>query len=199
MTLNPHGRPVPERLVADQFVLHRQRPSDTALDYAAVMDSRQELREWSDSEWPEDDFTLAANAEDLQMHIGEHERHEAYGYSIFAPDEQRLIGSLYVNSVAPLLEFYVVDGPQRAALLGYGARAEYWLRRGTSPDFEQAFLRAIRHWFTAEWWFGGVLLGSRRNMVAQRAAYEAAGLGEVARLTSKDGRRRFHFHALTPQ
>lgn len=154
---------------------------------------------WSDSEWPEDDFTPGANLEDLQMHIGKHDRDEAYSFSVFAPDGQTLLGSLYLSTVAPFVEVYTVSDAERALLAAADVRAEYWLRRGTSPDLKQAFLNEVRGWLAREWWCAGVLYGARRGAEAQRAAYEAAGLREVVRLTSEDGLRRFHFHGVAPE
>ncbi|GGO35893.1 hypothetical protein [Deinococcus humi] len=198
MTLNPDRQPVPTSFITPLFELHRQTVGHNEADYAAVMDSRQELRCWSDSEWPEDDFTLQANLEDLHMHICEHDRDEAYGFSIFTPDGQTVLGSLYLSEVAPFIDNYVVSDADRAILAAAQVRVEYWLRRGTSRDLELALLQAVQDWLAREWWFGGVLFGSRRGAEAQRAAYEAAGLLEVAQLASKDGQRRFHFHAAEP-
>ena len=194
MTLNPKRSPVPTELVTSTFILRRQHLADNTLDFEAVMDSKDVLRSWSDSTWPEDDFTLDANAEDLAMHIGEHERDEAYGFSVFTPSHDRLLGSLYIDAVAPFREHYLVDAEQERALAGFDVRVEYWLRRGTEQDFETAFLRDVRRWLTQAWWFDRVTFGSRRDAVERRKVYEAAGLTEVARLESKDGRRRFHFH-----
>ena len=65
MSLNPKSLEGPIRLESTDFVVHRQRPSDNELDFDAVMISKEILREWSDSEWPEDDFSLEQNAQDL--------------------------------------------------------------------------------------------------------------------------------------
>ncbi|BDP44433.1 hypothetical protein DAETH_44020 (plasmid) [Deinococcus aetherius] len=194
MPLNPNHLPVPDFLVTPHFTLRRQRPEDNALDYEAVMDSRHELRVWSDSEWPEDSFTPQANLEDLHMHIGEHDRDEAYGFSVFTPDERTLLGSLYLSEVAPFLDSYHVSDAEREVLARAGVRVESWLRRGTTEALEREFLEAVRRWLAEAWWFEGVVYGSRRGAEAQRAVYEAAGLREIAYLTSRDGARRFHFH-----
>lgn len=198
MTLNPEQQPVPASLITPLFELHRQTAGHSDADYAAVMDSRQDLRRWSDSEWPEDAFTPQANLEDLHMHIREHDRDEAYGFSIFTPEGQTLLGSLYLSEVAPFVDNYVVSDADRAILAAAQVRVEYWLRRGASRDLELALLQAVQDWLARDWWFGGVLFGSRRAADAQRAAYEAAGLHEVVQLASKDGQRRFHFHAAAP-
>ncbi len=195
MTLNPDGCPVPDSFVTPLFAVRRQTPDHNVADYAAVMDSRQELRVWSDSEWPEDDFTLQANLDDLQMHIVEHDRDEAYGFSIFTPDGQTVLGSLYLDEVAPFLNNYTISDAERAVLATAQVRVEYWLRRGVPADFEPAFLEAVQGWLAREWWFEHVMFGSRRGGAAQRAAYEAAGMHELVHMSSKEGLRHFHFHA----
>ena len=195
MTLNPARRPVPSELVTPHFVLRRQQLSDNAVDYHAVMDSKEELRRWSDSEWPEDTFTLDDNAEDLAMHIGEHDRDEAYGFSVFTADQGRFLGSLYINQVAPFMEHYRADAHIEEQLSQVDVRVEYWLRRGVDQTFEMEFLSAVKTWLTQAWWFRRVAFGSRRGMHEQRARYQAAGLTELVQLVAREGERRLHFHA----
>ncbi|SMB86210.1 hypothetical protein [Deinococcus hopiensis] len=194
MTLNPAQLPVPTKCVTPHFVLRRQQLTDNPVDYDAVMASREELRIWSDSAWPEDTFTLEENVEDLAMHIGEHDRDEAYGFSIFSADEAEFLGSLYVNRVAPFIDHYRADPQTVEQLNQVDARVEYWLRRGVDHAFEVAFLAAIRAWMSQAWWFSRVAFGSRRGMHEQRGRYEAAGLTELAQLVAKEGERRFLFH-----
>ncbi len=195
MTLNPDHLPVPALLVTPRFVVRRQRPEDADLDFEAVMDSKAELRDWSASEWPEDDFTPEANADDLRMHIEEHEQDVAYGFSVFEPGFGRLLGSIYVDAVPPLFEGRVVDEAVAARLAPYDARLEYWLRRGTPEDLERELVREVLGWLRGAWWFRGVVLGSRPAMERRRALYESLGLAPVAVLAAADGSRRFHLHA----
>lgn len=58
------------------------------------MASREHLRAWSNRTWPEDDFTLTANAEDLSGHIEDAEQGLAFGYSVLSADRRELYGSL---------------------------------------------------------------------------------------------------------
>lgn len=196
MDLNPHRQPVPEELVTPLFTIRRQQETDNAADYEAVMASKEALRTWSHSAWPEDDFTPEANLDDLRMHIAEHDRHEAYGYSVYAPDGRTLLGSLYLNAVAPFRDAYTLSEADEAVLNSADVRVEYWLRQGTPPATERAFVQAVQHWLTEAWWFSRVLFGSRRDAHAQRAVYEATGMTEQACLQSKVGDRRFHFHGV---
>lgn len=199
MPLNVQQRPVPERLEAPRFVLRRQRLSDNRVDYEAVMDSKPILREWSDSPWPEDEFSLQQNLEDIAGHIGDFEQGLAYGFSLFTPSEERFLGSLYIEEVAPFLESYDADEETRARLETFDARVEYWLRRGVDESFEAELLREVLAWLERDWGFRRVVFGSRLEMAARRAFYRREGLVEVARLVSKDGAREFTFHAAKQQ
>jgi hypothetical protein len=194
MNLNSQKLDVPIRLETSEFVIHHQRISDNRLDYLAVIDSKETLREWSDSEWPEDDFTLEQNTEDIAGHIADHEQNEDYGFSIFSPNEDRLLGSLYLNAVAPFLENYPTDPETLARLLKFDVRLEYWLRTGTSPELEKNFVQAVLAWLEQSWWFKHPVFGSRRNMISRRNLFTELGMTEVAALRSKDGKRKFHFH-----
>ena len=175
MTLNSERNPVPTTLVTPGFRLHRQRLSDNPKDYNAVMASKALLRAWSDSPWPEDDFSLQQNAEDLAGHIDDFERDLAYGFSVFTSDERHLLGSLYLDPVAPFLDDYAVDEATFARLSGFDVRLEYWLRYGTERAFEETFVRTVLAWLEDAWWFRRPGFGSRRAITGRRALYEASG------------------------
>jgi hypothetical protein len=194
MTLNPNSFEVPIRLETTDFVVHRQRISDNELDFDAVITSKKLLREWSDSEWPEDDFTLEQNAQDIAEHIADHEQNSDYGFSIFSPNEGRLLGSLYLNAVGPLLENYPTDPKTLARLLEFDVRVEYWLRSGVSPEFEMQFVKAMIGWFEDASWFKRPVFGTRKDMISRRSLYAKLGMTEIAALVSINGLRRFHFH-----
>ena len=146
MTLNPGRNPAPATLVTPGRWRCSQRPGDNPKDYDAVMASKALLRTWSDSVWPEDDFGLQQNALDLAGHIDDFEHDLAYGFSIFTPDESRLIGSLYLDPVAPFMDDYAVDEATAARLSGFDVRLEYWLRRGTGRAFEETFVWSVLAW-----------------------------------------------------
>jgi hypothetical protein len=195
MSLNPNSLKVPIRLETADFVVHRQRPSDKELDFDAVMSSKEILREWSDSKWPEEDFNLEQNGQDIADHIADHEQNSDYGFSIFAPNKELLLGSLYLNAVGPLLKNYPTDPMTLARLLEFDVRVEYWLRAGVSPELEMRFVRAVIKWLEEAWWFERPVFGTRKDMTSRRSLYLELGMTEIAALLSKNGLRRFHFHA----
>ena len=195
MTLNPARHPVPDNYATDRFRLRRQMFDDNCADYQAVMQSRQQLRVWSDSDWPPDNFTPEDNLSDLEMHIGEHERDEAYGFSVFDAAVDALIGSLYINPIGSIIASYQDDEHAASIVQRFDACADYWLLEGLSGEMQVDFLKTIQTWLKDAWWFKGIAFGSRRGMALQRQQYMDVGLREVAVLEVKSGTRQFFLHA----
>ncbi len=65
MRLTDPDRVLLERLGSDEFVLRPVTVDDAEADHAAVMDAQTQLRLWSQSDWPADDFTVEENRADL--------------------------------------------------------------------------------------------------------------------------------------
>jgi hypothetical protein len=168
------------------------------LDYLAVMAAREHLRAWSNSAWPEDDFTTAANAADLDGHIDEARQGLAYGYSVLSADRSQLLGSLYLSPVDFLEENYQVDETTRSLLGAAGVEADYWLRPEAEADdaLQGDFITTIDRWLRRDWGFAQPLWSSRRAMPARREFYTRRGWREVLRLVAKnDPYRVFWLHA----
>jgi hypothetical protein len=195
-SLLPAGTVPPSELRTADAWLRRQRAEDAVADHEAVMASKEALRVWCDGTWPEDGFTLEENVEDLAGHIEDAATGTAYGYTIWDPTGERVLGSLYLEPTAPFLDDYVVDEATRAALATCDVRIELWLRADLPEDVEPRVLAAVRDWLADAWPFRRPGWGSRRGMHGRRAHLEALGFGEVAALVSRDGARRFHVHAL---
>ena len=58
--------PVPAQLRTKEFLLRPIVEADTERDYVAVMDTREALRLWRMSTWPEDEFTVEENRVDAR-------------------------------------------------------------------------------------------------------------------------------------
>jgi hypothetical protein len=193
----PRGH-VPPTCPGDRWILEVQSMAHNELDYLAVMASRGHLRAWSNSTWPEDDFTLAANAEDLAGHIDDARQGLAYGYSVLTADRGQLLGSLYLSSVGFLVENYQVDETARSLLGAAGVEADYWLRPEAEADdaLQGDFISTIDHWLRQDWGFAQPLWGSRRAMPARREFYTRRNWRELLRLVAKnDPNRVFWLHA----
>lgn len=192
----PWGR-VPSPCTGHGWVLEPQSPAHNDLDYAAVMASRAHLRAWSQSDWPEDDFTLAANAADLAGHIDDARQGLAYGYSVFTADRNELLGSLYLNPVDFLSENYRTDEATREGLAIAMVEVDYWLVPAREADFafHRDFALTVDRWLRTDWGYARPLWGSRRAMGARREFYARIGWSEWRELRSKsDPGRRFWLH-----
>ncbi len=145
--------PVPAELKTEEFALRPIVTGDTEMDYAAVMETREYLRLWRQSTWPEDDFTVEANRLDL---IDLEERHaalRAFTYTVLDPDGTRCLGCVYVYpTTATFLAKSTVTPVGDDEWADVDAVVFFWVRL---PEMEtgmdERLLAALRAWFKQEW------------------------------------------------
>ncbi len=167
----------------------------TAVDHEAVMSSRASLRLWSDSDWPEDDFTVAQNADDLQLHIDDHAARTAYAYTVLSLDGKTCYGSIYIKPVEVIALYWEMNPSIEQALRSCVARVDFWLRDSeVAMGGDAALTQAICRWMR-EHWHGEPVFASREGMRARRIAYQEAGVKEVAVLKSLTQPLTLHLHA----
>ncbi len=193
----PFPTAVPDApLRTQRCVIRAQREADNDSDYAAVMANRGWLRRWSGSDWPADDFGRDENLDDLRGHIEEHVRGEAYGFSVLAPDESRVVGSLYLQPVSELLEEYGASDELVQRLAGCDARADLWVRLDEDAQLLADVGAAAHRWLAHDWGLS-VVWCARVDCPELEAAYASAGLALLARLVHPDsGRVHLLFGAL---
>ena len=182
MSLHPADAPLPVTTRTDRLLLRPLRTTDVELDYAAVMASAAQLRLWSDSEWPADDFTPAGNLADLRRHQDEHERGEAYTFTVLTPDATRCLGCVYLTPLSA-----------RAQAVCAGASApvtvRFWVRTDElGGDLERHLLDTLRGWLASEWAFDCVAYSINPLDKRQAAVLAAAGLTLGQVYTRADGR-----------
>ena len=143
----------PRELSTPRFLLHAQTLDHNRADYEAVMASQEHLRRWSGSEWPEDTFSLEDNERDLAEHIADAARGEAYGYTVFAPNGERVLGSLYLNPPAWFIGNYVAPADLIRAWAAADVTVDYWLRPAmeADPAAHSAFVRRVNRWLIEQW------------------------------------------------
>jgi hypothetical protein len=150
---------VPVELRTHEFVLRPIVADDAERDYEAVMDTREALRLWRQSTWPEDDFTLEANREDVVDMAERHAARRAYNYTVVDPSGRRCLGCVYV--FPPTATFLAraavtaLDGGEWAAL---DAVVFFWVRREQMADgMDGRLLAALRTWFAKDWGLADVV------------------------------------------
>lgn len=154
------------------------------MDYEAVMSSRASLRVWSDSEWPEDDFTVEQNAGDLQLHIDDHAARTAYAYTVLSLDGTVCCGSIYIKPLEVIAAYWNVPTSVWAKLQHCVARVDFWLRDSeVATDGDAKLTEAIRLWILQHWG-GEPVFASRGGMARRRESYRAMRLKELAALKS---------------
>lgn len=147
---------VPKALRADAFILRPIRAQDAEADYAAVMESRELLRSWEQSTWPEDDFTVAANREDLEMLERRHGLGHAFTYTV-EPAEQAdsdaCLGCVYIMSTdAGMFRSAQITAVGETRWEDFDAGVYFWVRQSQlASGLERALLDALRTWFDDAW------------------------------------------------
>ncbi|MEU6262933.1 N-acetyltransferase [Saccharopolyspora shandongensis] len=117
------------------------READCALDYPAVMGSRERLWEifgpaWS---WPSETMTYEANRADLLRHEKEIAAHQSFNYALLDEAETVLLGCVYI------------DPPERA---GSDGEVAWWVVDDlVGGDVESAFDALVPQWIAADWPF----------------------------------------------
>ena len=148
MSWLPQGFAHPERV--DLPTAHHLRPireSDVAIDYPAVMGSRERLWDkygeaWG---WPPADMSFEADRKDLARHEAEIAAHESFNYAIFDPAETELLGCVYV------------DPPDDGSPAGTEAVVSWWVvDQEVGGELEKALEAFVPGWLNDIWGFRSV-------------------------------------------
>ncbi|CAN5592381.1 hypothetical protein BH10BDE1_BH10BDE1_31210 [soil metagenome] len=175
----------PLELKTDQFHLF---PTDAALytsDYEAVMKSRGSLRVWSQSNWPEDTFTVEQNRDDLMLHVADNQKHEAYGFMLYTLDRNQCLGSVYVNPLSTVVSNYSLTVADRELVEANNARIDFWVSDDVNERLEKSITVSIRDWLKNDWKINA-LFSAREGMARRIQIYEAIGLEKAASLTGRE-------------
>lgn len=155
MPFTDSTEPVPAELKTEEFALRPIVVDDTELDYAAVMETREYLRLWRQSTWPEDDFTVEANRKDLIDLEQRHAAHRAFTYTVLDPDGTRCLGCVYVfPTSATFLAKSTVTPVGDDQWADVDAVVFFWARLPQmASGMDERLLAALRGWFKDEWQF----------------------------------------------
>lgn len=174
----PVGLAVPEGLRVQHMALRPITAADAELDHAAVMESREYLRVWEQSAWPEDAFTVAANREDLAGLERRHAERRAFTYTVLDPAATECLGCVYL--MPPDARMY--DGARITPLDGerwddVDAAVYFWVRGSRlATGTDRVLLAALREWFRRDWGLDRVVVVTHEDLEQQVTTIEAAGL-----------------------
>src|ERR1044072_10006390 len=96
MAFSVSTEPQPAELRTSEFFLRPIVAGDVELDYAAVMDTREQLRLGRQDTWPEDEFTVEENLVDLEDMEQRHRAGRAFNYTVLDPAGTECWGCVYV-------------------------------------------------------------------------------------------------------
>lgn len=187
MEFYPASASVPEEKRTTRLLLRPLRATDDELDYDAVMSSAEQLRRWSQNDWPTDDFTLAQNRADLQRHEHEHGERKAFTFTVLNPQATRCLGCVYIMPIWP-------QTAQLCAGAAYAADVGFWVRTSeVAADLDKHLLATLRDWFKSEWVFDCVVYTISQQEARQASLLSEAGLERHAPFTLTDGRHCWVF------
>jgi RimJ/RimL family protein N-acetyltransferase len=162
----PHNAVVPEELRTAEFLIRPLRTTDLELDYEALMDSKELLRQWSQSDWPSDDFTLADDLIDLERHQQEHSQRQAFTFTIMNLEETECLGCVYIYPPSPVIRQH-----------NYEALVAFWVRQSRLNDgLEQRVLKSLIDWFRQEWAFTRIFFEASYQLPQQIELFSQVGL-----------------------
>ncbi len=168
----------PDELRTDEFLLRPILASDAELDYEAVMESKAFLRLWEQSSWPEDDFTVDANREDLEKLERRHAAGESFTYTVLNPAETQCLGCVYIFPTAARLfskaQISAIDGARWEA---YEIAVYFWTRKSRLADgLDRRLLEALGRWITHDWHLERHLVITNDQFEQQVAMIESTSL-----------------------
>lgn len=145
--------PVPAELRTAEFVLRPIVAGDADRDYAAVMETREYLRLWRQSTWPEDDFTVEENRRDLVECEERHLAGRAFTYTVLDPGGTECLGCVYVFTTgARFLARATVTPVGDDEWADVEAVVFFWARLSRmETGMDGRLLAALRTWFAEEW------------------------------------------------
>ncbi len=99
MPFIPPSFKIPEPVETDLLKIRPITIHDVVKDYEAVMTSRDHLWDrfgevWG---WPPEDLSLEQDLIDLAWHQKEAQIRSSFNYAVMSPDEDRLLGCIYID------------------------------------------------------------------------------------------------------
>lgn len=178
MTFRELGINPPVGFETPEFVLRPILASDAQLDYDAVMESREFLRKWEQSTWPEDDFTVEANREDMVKMEQRHANGESYAYTVMNLDQTESLGCVYVFSPqSKWLSAGEVGAVGTDQWSDCDAVFLFWVRKSRlAQGIDRSLLDAVLTWSKRDWSLDTPVVMTNEHFDQQVAMIEGTGL-----------------------
>ncbi len=161
--------PIPEYKERKEFCFEVLHPKHVALDYQALMKSKEFLRRWSNSTWPEDHFKVEDNLIDLEWHYEEFKEKTAFTYTILNQDKNQCLGCIYIKPVTSMTK---LSAEERLLLEPFHFFTIYWVITDIkNTQMENKIFNTIRDWLLNDWRFQAVLFVSNSQIPEQNAIY----------------------------
>ena len=163
----------------DGFIVRPLMPSDVALDYEAVISSREFLFHWEQNPpYPSEDFSLEDNLQDIEKMCSVHHDGSRYTYTVMNAAETEALGCVYLipNDDRMYLTAEVTsrDGTELSTV---DATVSFWVRPSTWDDgFERILLDAVLKWLHNDWSLKRPVIITNEHLHHQIATMEGLGL-----------------------
>ncbi|MCC7143311.1 MAG: N-acetyltransferase [Candidatus Eisenbacteria bacterium] len=177
MTPNDAVPFAPDGMQTDEFLLRRIRASDAEADYEAVMETKESLRKWEQTGWPDDGFTVEANREDLIRLEERHDRGESFTYTVADPVTSSCLGCLYVFPTgASLFARAEVTTLGDDLWSQHEVAVYFWVRASRLVDrLDERLVAASDRWLEREWRLQRPLFVTNEDVAQQVTMLEATG------------------------
>ncbi len=175
----------PAGLRTDEFLLRPIRAADAALDYEAVMASKEYLRPWEQTGWPADDFTVDANRADVVKLARWHAAGERFTYTVLDPTGTHCLGCVYIAPTgAPLFARKQIAAIDGARWSEYAVAVNFWVRTSRLADgLDHRLLDALGPWLAREWHIARHLIVTSEQVAQQVSLIESTNRRLRFRLT----------------
>ncbi|HEY8601285.1 MAG TPA: hypothetical protein VIL85_22835 [Thermomicrobiales bacterium] len=176
---------VPTELRTDEFLLRPIRAADAALDYEAVMASKEYLRPWEGTGWPADDFTVEDNRADVVKLARWHAARERFTYTVLDPTETQCFGCVYiVPTGAPLFARKQIAAIDGARWSEYAVVVHFWVRTARLADgLDRRLLDVLGPWLAEAWQIPHHLIVTNERVEQQVSLIESTNRQLRFRLT----------------
>ncbi len=165
--------PIPGELESKNFRFEVLEPKHVQLDYQALMSSQDYLQRWSNSSWPEDNFSIEDNLKDLEWHYEEFKGNFAFTYTILNPDRTKCLGCIYIRPTDSIRNLQ----PEERTILQFSPYfCSYWvIDEIRQTNLSQEIFTAIKNWIKKDWMPSCQLFTSNLEIPEQLKVYQDNG------------------------